>query len=227
MPWLFLHDVADNIEEHFGYDRSRVNFAFEGFSDTTQVPSYNKHDDLITFRYYHDKAWTSGHEFTHALPPREAGRHLERRNRQLRMPGPQDPPAVELQVHEADDPGSVDPERARTLHAGRELRQARHDGRGGPRVRCPERPGRNSGASSRAANTRSGSRPRSWWTTSEQVVAEHRIGGEARAVVVTNGIERATQYCHAIRDYLKERAEPPRCPRRILRRARLRANQRD
>ncbi len=42
----------------------------------------------------------------------------------------------------------------------------------------------------------------------EQVLAQHRIGGKARAMVVTNGIERAIQYFHAIRDYLKERKSP-------------------
>ena len=39
----------------------------------------------------------------------------------------------------------------------------------------------------------------------EQVLAQNKIGGEARAMVVTNGIARAIQYFHAIRDYLKER----------------------
>ena len=39
----------------------------------------------------------------------------------------------------------------------------------------------------------------------EQVLARHRIGGEARAMVVANGVERAIQYFHAIRDYLIER----------------------
>ena len=39
----------------------------------------------------------------------------------------------------------------------------------------------------------------------EQVLAQSKIGGEARAMVVTNGIERAIQYFHAIREYLKER----------------------
>ena len=39
----------------------------------------------------------------------------------------------------------------------------------------------------------------------EQVLARNKIGGEARAMVVTNGIERAIQYFHAIRDYLQER----------------------
>ena len=39
----------------------------------------------------------------------------------------------------------------------------------------------------------------------EQVLTQNKIGGEARAMVVTNGVERAIQYFHAIRDYLKER----------------------
>ena len=39
----------------------------------------------------------------------------------------------------------------------------------------------------------------------DQVLAQGRIGGEARAMVVTNGVERALRYFHAIRDYLKER----------------------
>ena len=38
----------------------------------------------------------------------------------------------------------------------------------------------------------------------EQVLARNKIGGEARAMVVTNGIERAIRYFHAIRDYLTE-----------------------
>jgi type I restriction enzyme R subunit len=39
----------------------------------------------------------------------------------------------------------------------------------------------------------------------EQVAGLGKIGGQARAMVVTNGIERAIQYYHAIRDYLAER----------------------
>ncbi len=39
----------------------------------------------------------------------------------------------------------------------------------------------------------------------DQVLAQGKIGGEARAMVVTNGIERAVQYFHAVRDYLTER----------------------
>ena len=44
----------------------------------------------------------------------------------------------------------------------------------------------------------------------EQVLAQRKIGGQARAMVVTNGIQRAIQYFHAIRDYLKERKSPHR-----------------
>ena len=42
----------------------------------------------------------------------------------------------------------------------------------------------------------------------DQVVNKNKIGGEARAMVVTNGVERTIQYFHAIRDYLKERKSP-------------------
>ncbi|MEW6168110.1 MAG: type I restriction endonuclease subunit R [Pseudomonadota bacterium] len=42
----------------------------------------------------------------------------------------------------------------------------------------------------------------------EQVLALNKIGGEARAMVVTSGIERAIQYFHAMRDYLAERKSP-------------------
>ena len=39
----------------------------------------------------------------------------------------------------------------------------------------------------------------------DQVLAQNKIGGDARAMVVTNGIERAIQYYHAINEYLHER----------------------
>ena len=42
----------------------------------------------------------------------------------------------------------------------------------------------------------------------EQVLALNKIGGQARAMVVTSGIERAIQYYHAISDYLAERKSP-------------------
>jgi type I restriction enzyme R subunit len=42
----------------------------------------------------------------------------------------------------------------------------------------------------------------------EQVIALKKIGGEARAMVVTSGIERAITYFQAVRDYLVERKSP-------------------
>ena len=42
----------------------------------------------------------------------------------------------------------------------------------------------------------------------EQVMAAGKIGGQARAMVVTNGIERAIQYFHAFKTYLVERKSP-------------------
>lgn len=42
----------------------------------------------------------------------------------------------------------------------------------------------------------------------EQVLALNKVGGQARAMVVTSGIERAIQYFHAMRDYLAERKSP-------------------
>lgn len=42
----------------------------------------------------------------------------------------------------------------------------------------------------------------------EQTLAKNKVGGEARAMVVTNGIERAIRYFYAIREYLEERKSP-------------------
>lgn len=42
----------------------------------------------------------------------------------------------------------------------------------------------------------------------QDVLARQKIGGQARAMVVTSGIERAIQYYHAISEYLMERKSP-------------------
>ena len=42
----------------------------------------------------------------------------------------------------------------------------------------------------------------------EQVLVRNRIGGQARAMVVTSGIAVAIQYFHALTDYLRERKSP-------------------
>jgi len=45
----------------------------------------------------------------------------------------------------------------------------------------------------------------------EQVLAAGKIGGQARAMVVSSGIERAIQYFHAFKTYLVERKSPYQC----------------
>lgn len=42
----------------------------------------------------------------------------------------------------------------------------------------------------------------------DQVIARHKIGGQARAMVITGNIKRAIDYYHAVSDYLKERKSP-------------------
>jgi type I restriction enzyme, R subunit len=42
----------------------------------------------------------------------------------------------------------------------------------------------------------------------EQVMGLNKIGGQARAMVVCSGVERAIQYFHAFREYLQERKSP-------------------
>ena len=56
----------------------------------------------------------------------------------------------------------------------------------------------------------------------EQVLDLRKIGGQARAMVVTTGIERAIQYYHAISDYSGRTEEPLQSHRRVLGRARVR-----
>ena len=53
----------------------------------------------------------------------------------------------------------------------------------------------------------------------DQVAAKQKIGGQARAMVVTSGIQRAIQYFHAFQRYLKESKSPYQGHRRLLRRA--------
>ena len=42
----------------------------------------------------------------------------------------------------------------------------------------------------------------------EQVAGLNKIGGQARAMVVTSGVERAIQYFHAFREYLRDQKSP-------------------
>ena len=50
----------------------------------------------------------------------------------------------------------------------------------------------------------------------ESAIGPKKIGGQARAMVVTSSVRRAISYYHAIRDYLAEREEPVSGHRRIL-----------
>ena len=67
IPWKHLNETIPDIEDHFEYYRSRVNFTFTGYSDTTKYSKYNRKKDVIEFRRYYDNKWTAAHEFTHAL----------------------------------------------------------------------------------------------------------------------------------------------------------------
>jgi len=60
----------------------------------------------------------------------------------------------------------------------------------------------------------------------EQVIALNKIGGQARAMVVTGSIDRAIHYFHVIREYLEERNESVQGNRRLLRRTRVRREDR-
>jgi type I restriction enzyme R subunit len=42
----------------------------------------------------------------------------------------------------------------------------------------------------------------------EHVIGTNKIGGEARAMIITSGIERAMQYFHQVSDYLRDRKSP-------------------
>lgn len=42
----------------------------------------------------------------------------------------------------------------------------------------------------------------------EQVIAQHKIGGQARAMIVTDGVDRAIAYWRTVSNYLKERHSP-------------------
>ena len=55
----------------------------------------------------------------------------------------------------------------------------------------------------------------------EQVFTKRKIGGQARAMVITSGILRAMQYFHAFQDYLKEIQSPYQGDCGFLRRARV------
>ena len=111
--------------------------------------------------------------------------------------------------HETGDPRMLHHRRAGAIHAGGQLLPAGEDGGGRPGVRHQAGPGRSCDATWRTTTTPSARRPKSSWTIfHEQVLGLQKIGGQARAMVVTSSIERAVNYYHAIREYLAERKSP-------------------
>ena len=56
----------------------------------------------------------------------------------------------------------------------------------------------------------------------EQVLGKQKIGGQARAMVVTSGVNRAIRYFHAIREYLNRDQEPMAADSRVFWRVSLR-----
>ena len=89
---------------------------------------------------------------------------------------------------EAGDRGAVHRRCACELHPGQQLLQAGQDGRGGPASSIRARRARSCALTSRATTTRSGSRRRSSSTTSTtRCWRQRKIGGQARAMVVTGG----------------------------------------
>lgn len=76
LPWSYLDDSIWRIEDHFGYDRSRVTFVYEDFDEDDDDPPstvYKKSKDKIIYRNYYEIPWVSAHEFAHALHHEELG----------------------------------------------------------------------------------------------------------------------------------------------------------
>lgn len=77
LPWSYLDDDAiDLIEDHFGYNRSRISFRFHEFDEDDETPPasyYDADDDEIVFRGHYDRPWVAAHEFTHGLHEEELG----------------------------------------------------------------------------------------------------------------------------------------------------------
>lgn len=76
LPWSYLDEAIDLIEDHFEYDRSRITFRFREFDEDDETPPpsyYSDDDDEIVFRGHYDRPWVSAHEFTHGLHEEELG----------------------------------------------------------------------------------------------------------------------------------------------------------
>lgn len=76
LPWRHLDDSIRRIEDHFGYDRSRVTFEYEDFDENdpeARSSAYKRSSDKIIYRKLYEFPWVSAHEFGHALHNEELG----------------------------------------------------------------------------------------------------------------------------------------------------------
>ena len=117
-------------------------------------------------------------------------------------------PALPRLHDEAGDPGRVHHRRGVELHAGGQLLPA-----GGRRWRATRsstrsEPARSCGATWRTTDHAIRLKAEIMVDHFHEQVAGQRIGGQARAMVVTSSIRRAVSYYAAIRDYLAERKSP-------------------
>ena len=76
LPYTFLVYAIPEIESHFGYDRSRMNWEWEDFDEDDEDPPstyYSESNDKIVYRNFLDQHWISAHEFGHALHEEKLG----------------------------------------------------------------------------------------------------------------------------------------------------------
>ena len=117
--------------------------------------------------------------------------------------------AISQLYDEAGDSRGLHPGRVAKLHTGQQLLPFGQDRRGGPRIR---QEARHKKLRRYVEINHHAIRPKAEIMVDhfhEQVLAQNKIGGLARAMVVkTSSIQRAIQYFVAIREYLKERKSP-------------------
>lgn len=70
LPWKYLGEAAELIEDHFGVNRSRVKWTV---NLRLKASKYVAAEDSIKFNKTYDKAWVNAHEFTHALHHEKLG----------------------------------------------------------------------------------------------------------------------------------------------------------
>ena len=130
--------------------------------------------------------------------------------RPTRSPTAPSAPRLPQLHHEAGHPGGLHPGRARALHAGGRATTGSPRPWRTTRSSTSRRRRRSCGASSRASDHAIRLKAEIMVDHFHEQVhrARTRSAAQARAMVVTNGIDRAIQYFHAIREYLTGAQEP-------------------